>query len=61
MLHASAAFLGENIQMFWKGGRTLYGGTSHFIGGLDYPLETMFLLSVWSDKICDKKHFVKRN
>ena len=45
MLHASAAFLGGNIQMFWEGERTLYGGTSDFIGEIDNPLETMFLLS----------------
>ena len=33
--------MGRDIQYFQKGGRTLYGGTWHFIGGLDNPLETL--------------------
>ena len=32
---------GGDIEYFWEGGRTLYGGTCHFIGGLDNHLETM--------------------
>ena len=27
MLHVSAAFKGGDIQNFWQGGRTLYGGS----------------------------------
>ena len=41
MLHVSAAFKGGDIQNFWEGGRTLYGGTQHFMGGLDNSLETI--------------------
>ena len=40
MLHASAACNGGDIQNFWEGGRTLYGGTYHFMGRLNNPLET---------------------
>ena len=32
---------GVDIQYFWERGKTLYGGTWHFIGGLDNPVETM--------------------
>ena len=31
----------EDIKYFWEGGRTLHGGTWHFIGGLDNHLGTM--------------------
>ena len=31
----------EDIKYFWEGGRTLHGGTWHFIGELDNHLETM--------------------
>ena len=37
VVHASAAFKGGDIQNFWEGGRTLYGGTSHFMGELITP------------------------
>ena len=30
-----------DIQYFWEGGRTLYGETWHFIGGLDDHLEAI--------------------
>ena len=33
--------MGRDIQYFQKGGRTLYGGTWHFIGGLDNHSATM--------------------
>ena len=41
MLHASAAFKGGDIQKKFGRGRTLNGGTLHFMGGLINPLETM--------------------
>ena len=34
MFHASAAFKGGDIQNFWEGGRTLYGGLSILWGDL---------------------------
>ena len=43
MFHASAAFKGGYIQNFGEGGRILYKGFSILWGGLDKPLETMFL------------------
>ena len=34
--------MGGDIQYFWKGERSLYGGTWHFIGGLlDNHLQIM--------------------
>ena len=48
MLHASVALKergrggeGGGIQNIWEVGRTLYEGTSHFMGGLNNPSETM--------------------
>ena len=39
----SEIFMSEmsDIQYFWEVGRTLHGGTWHFMGELDNPLETM--------------------
>ena len=42
---------GCTLWYFREGGRTLYGGSWHFMGGLDNPLETMLyyliLISLW--------------
>ena len=41
LLKVAISWGGRDIEYFWREGRTLYGETWHFIGGLDNNFETM--------------------